>query len=171
MSKAQNSQDREENKSQSGQSQEERSNKHETGLEAIKQIAAASTLYNILREKEPEWTLTKASYIPPRSETKREGYTVLLTLQKDKDVVRIAINDGRSVEDAKFIVNGPISSAIIKGCKGEECGDEGRKVYGDNGAFLYMTLRKGNILVGVECNSEKTAKHFALYAINAITNK
>ena len=171
MSNAQNGKIQEENKSQNGQTQEERSSKYETGMQAIKQIAAANNLYNILQENEPGWTLTKASYLPPRSATKVEGYTVLLTLQKSEDMVRISISECRSVEDAKFFLNGPISSAVIKYCKDEECGDEGKKVYRDNGAFAYIGFRKGNFIGSVSCNSEKTAKHFALYVINAISNK
>lgn len=169
MSKAQNGQNQEQNKPQNenNQNQEQRSSKFETGLQAIRQIDVANNLYNILQEKEPEWTLTKASYFPPRSESKSEGYSVKLDLKKGKEVVSVGIVDGITLERAKRIVHGPISIAIIKYCKGEECGDEGRMVYYD-GKFRYMDVRKDNILVGVSCKSEKTAKRFALYVLNAI---
>lgn len=170
MSKAQDGQNQKQNKPQNenSQNQEQKSNKRENGLQAIKQIAAANRFYNILQEKEPEWTLSKASYLPP-GYTAFQSYVVTLDLQKNKDKIHVLITECKSVEDAKRLLDPHVSSGKPPEiCKGNECGDEGRKSY--NYGIFSMGVRKDNFFVGV-IGTKETSERFALYAINAIANE
>jgi hypothetical protein len=159
-------------KAQKGQSQEQKTKDQESALQVVRQNAVANSFYETLQEKETGWVLTKArSHSPGTSVGGQDGKVVFLILQKDTAKTEIYITEYGSVENAKSPFDISVSQGIIEGCKGEECGDEGRKIYSPNGDFSSLEFRKGNFFVSIYCKSEEVAKRFAGYALSAIANK
>jgi hypothetical protein len=156
-------------------SQNQKDQEQEKALEVVRQNVVANIFYDTLQSQETGWILTKAGNIsgPPIDERVRGHFagSVNLVLRKDKSEAQVIIDEYSSEEDAKFPLTMSISQGIIKDCKGDECGDEGQKIYRSNSDFAYLKFRKGRFFVSIRCNSEEVARRFAGYVINAIANR
>jgi leucyl aminopeptidase len=159
-------------KAQKSQNQEQKTKDQESVLEIVRRNVVANSFYETLQEKETGWVLTKAISIPPSPCVGvSDGNTIFLILQKDKAVITVTIIEYNSVEEAKMPLRANVSQGTIEECKGEKCGDEGRKIYREGGDFSSLRFRKYNFYVSLHCNSEEVAECFAGYVLSAIANK
>ncbi len=164
---------------QKGQDQQnQKREEREKALQVVRQNVVANIFYDSLQAQETDWTLAKVDYIGGGSVVTDDGIevgksprSVNLVLKKYKSDAQVLIYEYASDEDAKFPLAMSIEQGIIKGCKSEECGDEGYKIYGTRGKFAYLQFRKGRFYVSIRCDSEETAKRFASYALTAVANR
>lgn len=83
--------------------------------------------------------------------------------------VEINMREYVSIEEAKKGYWVPGFNARVESYK--DYGDEGRKIYSiyGKGGFSSLAFRKGRFYVSISCEDEETAKRFAKYASDAIT--
>lgn len=147
----------------------------EYALQIVKQNAVASKFYDLLQGEEQGWTLVNAN----RGLTEGKGNqwinqtfsSTFLGFKSQDKVANVYIDDLLSPEAARSAFHRPLSQAMIVSCKGDECGDEGQKIYGTGlggRRFSFLRFRQGHIFVTVYRTSEDDAKFFARLAIDAI---
>jgi hypothetical protein len=144
-------------------------------LKVIQENELAKSFYDKLiqgeKTKNYQWSLTKAFSSQGISPSKKDGKeTTTMVLKKDPLKVRISITEHYSTADAGFPLTFITEQGLIKDCKGDLCGDEGQKIYSNQG-FISLRFRKDNYFVYITCNSEETAMRFAGYALKAIAEK
>jgi len=146
-----------------------------SALEAIGRNAAANSFYDKMQQGETSknynWSLSKAFYSPSRSPGKKDGKeTTTMFLKEEPVKVQVSITEYYSATDARFPLTLMTEQGIAKACKGDLCGDEEQKSYGNSG-FISLQFKKDNYFVYITCDSEETAMRFAGYALKAITER
>lgn len=145
----------------------------EDALKIVRQNLVASVFFDALQAQESDWSLTKADYIGGGEVITQRGIgrdpdSLNLVLKKAESEAQIIIYEYSSEEAARLRPRAVISQGRIEGCKGEECGDEGQKIYGADGKSFALEFRKGRFWVSIYRTSEEMTKRFAGYAVNSI---
>jgi hypothetical protein len=152
--------------------QTRRAERQREAREAVAKSAAGSLLFDTVTAKEPKWTLQIAHYGHNNSDN--DQAVINMFYKKGVDTVNIIIKEYNEAKDA--VESFDIPRSYGASVKFDSFGDEGEKVYGENG-FIQMTFRKGNFTVTVAHvnektlqRDEKTAERFAGYALEAVKN-
>lgn len=145
-------------------------------LKVIRQNAVSNVFYETLKSQESGWILIKADQlrggevVTPRG-VGQDPDSIHLVLKKDKSEVRMTLYEYTSVDEAKLRPRTSVSAGEIKGCKGDECGDEGEKIYAAYSKDMALIFRKGRFFIEIYCDSEEAAKRLARYALVAVANR
>jgi len=160
--------------------QGQKSQNDQNAIEVVRESVVSSVFYDTLQARETDWVLVKANHLRSGgtggtivSERSAEGRpdTLKFSLSNDKLEAHVAFYEYYSVNGATSLLEINIQQGRIEPCKGDECGDEGQKIYRENGELASLSFRKGRFFVYISCNSEETAKRFAGYALTAVANR
>ena len=139
-----------------------------SALDSVMGKAVTKDFYGKLQQNEKNfqnnWDLTDASNIPKSSLTGGADVSIV-RLMTGSEAVEIVFNE---YDNSAKSVFSPLSQGRAESCKGNLCGDEGRKVYGGNGKFHHLEYIKDKFHITITCQSEKTALRFSDYVLQAI---
>lgn len=145
------------------QKNQEQAEKQQALVNNLRQNVTASIFYDILQAKESDWNLIRAEFLGIGDDIS----SILLDFNKNKENLQVYIYEHETIEQARFHLKSPINQGRIENLK--DFGDEGRKIISHNG-FSSLAFRKGKFYVSIiSKKDEETAKRFAGYIAEAIT--